>query len=154
MMMMRFAMACWISLFLASVFALAGMVVCYLWARDLSNRLGGICAVTLWAFQPQVLSHGSLITNDVSRRSDDGRISLFIHQMDSGPDNYPCHWLGSGLWNRFDLQVHSVIAGPALRNVDPDHHSPQSMESDPLPVQRVPRDLLADCQPIIVEPEE
>ncbi|TWU16004.1 hypothetical protein Poly21_32090 [Allorhodopirellula heiligendammensis] len=50
---------------LVSVFALVGTVVCYLWGRDLSNRIGGLCAAILWAFQPQVLSHGSLITNDV-----------------------------------------------------------------------------------------
>jgi len=50
---------------IVSVFALLGTVVCFFWGRELSNGLGGLCAAILWGFQPQVLSHGSLITNDV-----------------------------------------------------------------------------------------
>ncbi len=50
---------------IVSVFALIGTVVCFLWGRELSNGLGGVCAAILWGFQPQVLGHGSLITNDV-----------------------------------------------------------------------------------------
>jgi 4-amino-4-deoxy-L-arabinose transferase-like glycosyltransferase len=50
---------------IVSVFAILGTVVCFLWGRKLSNGLGGLCTAMLWGFQPQILGHGSLITNDV-----------------------------------------------------------------------------------------
>ncbi len=50
---------------LVSIFCVVGTVVCYFWGCRLGNQLGGISAAAFWAFQPETLSHGSLITNDI-----------------------------------------------------------------------------------------
>ena len=46
-------------------FALLGLGVCYLWGRDLWGSAGGLLAAAAWAFNPTVLTHGSLFTPDV-----------------------------------------------------------------------------------------
>ncbi|MEH1016070.1 phospholipid carrier-dependent glycosyltransferase [Micromonospora sp. CPCC 206060] len=43
---------------------LFGLVV-YAFGRDLGTRWGGLLALTLYAFSPDVIAHGSLATNDV-----------------------------------------------------------------------------------------
>ncbi len=48
-----------------SGFAILGTVLCWAWARHLAGDLAGIVAAAFWAFQPQVIAHGSLITNDI-----------------------------------------------------------------------------------------
>ena len=45
-------------------FSWLGAIVCYLWARDLSGKLAGLIACTLWCFSPNILAHASLITAD------------------------------------------------------------------------------------------
>ena len=45
-------------------FSWLGAIVCYLWARDLSGKLAGVMACTLWCFSPNILAHASLITAD------------------------------------------------------------------------------------------
>jgi 4-amino-4-deoxy-L-arabinose transferase-like glycosyltransferase len=47
-------------------FSLLGGVICYLWARDLYGTVGGLLALTLWCFCPNILGHGALITPDVA----------------------------------------------------------------------------------------
>jgi len=44
---------------------LIGGLVCYLWAAELHGALAGLVAMTLWSFDPNILGHGSLITNDI-----------------------------------------------------------------------------------------
>ena len=45
-------------------FSWLGAIVCYFWARDLSGKLAGVMACTLWCFSPNILAHASLITAD------------------------------------------------------------------------------------------
>ena len=45
-------------------FSWLGAIVCYMWARDLSGKLAGVMACSLWCFSPNVLAHASLITAD------------------------------------------------------------------------------------------
>lgn len=49
-----------------SVFALLGTLLVFQYARTLACEWSGIFAAGLWAFQPQILAHGSLITSDVA----------------------------------------------------------------------------------------
>jgi hypothetical protein len=46
-------------------FAILGTVVCSVWGRMLAGDLAGVVAGGFWAFQPQVIAHGALITNDI-----------------------------------------------------------------------------------------
>jgi 4-amino-4-deoxy-L-arabinose transferase-like glycosyltransferase len=41
-----------------------GLIVCYLWSRDLYGRPAGVLAATIWCFEPNILAHSSLITPD------------------------------------------------------------------------------------------
>lgn len=51
-------------------FSLLGAVFCFLWSRELFNRTSaGLIAMMLWCFDPMVIGHGSLITNDVAAAS-------------------------------------------------------------------------------------
>ncbi|HET6880592.1 MAG TPA: phospholipid carrier-dependent glycosyltransferase [Pirellulales bacterium] len=46
-------------------FSVAGGVFCFLWSRELwGNSLAGLIAAVLWAFDPNILAHGELITPD------------------------------------------------------------------------------------------
>src|SRR5213593_1750542 len=45
--------------------AALGAVVTFLWARDLFGPAAGVFAVTLYAFCPNLLAHGMLVTTDV-----------------------------------------------------------------------------------------
>ena len=45
-------------------FSVIGLVVCYLWARDLFGTTPGLTAAMLWSFSPTILGHASLITPD------------------------------------------------------------------------------------------
>jgi hypothetical protein len=40
-------------------FSLLGGVISYLWGRDLYGRGGGLLALTLWCFCPNILGHGA-----------------------------------------------------------------------------------------------
>lgn len=46
-------------------FALLGGLMCFFWARSLWGPKAGLFALALWCFEPNILGHGSLITNDV-----------------------------------------------------------------------------------------
>jgi 4-amino-4-deoxy-L-arabinose transferase-like glycosyltransferase len=45
--------------------AALGAAVTFLWSRDLFGSLGGLLALGLYAFSPNLLAHGTLITTDV-----------------------------------------------------------------------------------------
>jgi hypothetical protein len=47
-------------------FSILGAYVCYRWASELHGFLGGLLALTLWCFCPNILGHGQLITPDVA----------------------------------------------------------------------------------------
>ncbi len=51
--------------FLVAGFAALGTVACYRLGNDLADWRVGLGAAAFWTFQPQILSHGALITNDV-----------------------------------------------------------------------------------------
>lgn len=51
--------------FLVGMFGLMGTIVVFCWGRQLVGDWGALAAATLWALQPQIIAHGSLITNDV-----------------------------------------------------------------------------------------
>lgn len=42
----------------------AGLLIVFVWARSLWGPAAGIGAATLWAFEPNILAHGSLIGTD------------------------------------------------------------------------------------------
>lgn len=50
---------------LVGMFGLMGTVVIYCWGRRLVGDWGAVAAAAFWALQPQIIAHGSLITNDV-----------------------------------------------------------------------------------------
>jgi Dolichyl-phosphate-mannose-protein mannosyltransferase len=45
--------------------AAIGLIVTYCWARDLFGKAAGLAAATMYAFSPNLLAHGTLITTDV-----------------------------------------------------------------------------------------
>lgn len=45
-------------------FSWLGIIVCFLWARDLYGRPAGVLAATIWCFEPNILAHAALITSD------------------------------------------------------------------------------------------
>lgn len=45
--------------------SLIGGYVCFLWSRALFGAAAGLIALMLWCFDPNILAHGELITNDV-----------------------------------------------------------------------------------------
>src|SRR5262249_4831343 len=45
--------------------AAAGLIVTFLWARDLFGQSAGISAAVMYAFSPNLLAHGMLVTTDV-----------------------------------------------------------------------------------------
>jgi hypothetical protein len=45
--------------------AAAGLVATFLWARDLFGVAAGLFAATMYAFSPNLLAHGMLVTTDV-----------------------------------------------------------------------------------------
>lgn len=46
------------------IFALGGFLVWH-WSRQRSGAVGGVLAITLWAFSPTLLAHGRLVTTDM-----------------------------------------------------------------------------------------
>jgi len=50
-------------------FSWLGLLVCYLWAKDLYGVAAGLLASALWCFSPMVLGHASLITPDAHAAS-------------------------------------------------------------------------------------
>ncbi len=50
-------------------FCCLGMVVLYRWGCELGGSVVGLLAATLWCFSPNLLGHGSLMTNDVPATS-------------------------------------------------------------------------------------
>ena len=49
--------------------SLWGAWICWTWARELTTEFGGLIALSLWCFSPNVLGHGSLITPDIPATS-------------------------------------------------------------------------------------
>lgn len=47
-------------------FSLLGTLVCYQWAREISDRRGGLFAAVLFVVSPNMLAHGGLITPDAA----------------------------------------------------------------------------------------
>ncbi|MGC1273500.1 MAG: glycosyltransferase family 39 protein [Planctomycetaceae bacterium] len=43
-----------------------GGCVCFCWARELFGPIAGVAAAGLWAFSPDILGHGSLVTPDAT----------------------------------------------------------------------------------------
>lgn len=50
-------------------FSLLGGYICYQWARELYGTAGGLLALSLWCFSPNILAHGQMITPDVGAAS-------------------------------------------------------------------------------------
>ncbi|TWT54064.1 hypothetical protein Pla22_16990 [Rubripirellula amarantea] len=50
---------------LVGSFAVMGTLTLFYWGSICFGKPGGLLAATLWAFQPEIIAHGSLITNDV-----------------------------------------------------------------------------------------
>lgn len=50
-------------------FAILGTVICYLWAMELYGVWAARAVSLLWAFSPDVLAHGALITPDIAGAS-------------------------------------------------------------------------------------
>jgi 4-amino-4-deoxy-L-arabinose transferase-like glycosyltransferase len=44
---------------------LLGGYVCYRWARELYGDAGGLVALTVWCFGPNILAHGQVVTGDM-----------------------------------------------------------------------------------------
>lgn len=86
-----FTLARWVVL----PFSLLGGFICYRWARELYGQTGGLLALSLWCFSPNILAHGQLITTDVAGASLGVAASyLFWHWLER-PDWW--HTLFSGL---------------------------------------------------------
>ena len=47
-------------------FSLLGLIVCFLWARDLFGSNAGVLAATLWCFSPSILANAQLIMTDAA----------------------------------------------------------------------------------------
>jgi hypothetical protein len=82
---------------LVSLFAVAGAIMLFLWGSRLYGQTAGLLAACFWAFQPQVLSHGSLITNDIPAAS----MMLICCFMF-------CGWISRGTWRS------AVVGGVTL----------------------------------------
>ncbi|HVA49379.1 MAG TPA: glycosyltransferase family 39 protein [Pirellulales bacterium] len=50
-------------------FSVLGGCLCYRWARELYSPVGGLLALALWCFCPNVLAHAQMITPDVGATS-------------------------------------------------------------------------------------
>ncbi|WP_442509466.1 ArnT family glycosyltransferase [Novipirellula sp. SH528] len=50
---------------LVGMFGLMGTMAIFGWGRQLVGDWGAVVAASFWAIQPQIIAHGSLITNDV-----------------------------------------------------------------------------------------
>lgn len=50
-------------------FSILGAIACYLWTAKISNATGGLLALALWCFSPNILGHGALITPDITATS-------------------------------------------------------------------------------------
>jgi hypothetical protein len=50
-------------------FSLFGGFMCFCWARELYGIRGGLLALTLWCFCPNILAHGQIITSDLPSAS-------------------------------------------------------------------------------------
>jgi len=50
-------------------YSVIGLLVCRAWGRELSGEWGGWIAALLWAFSPNILGHGALLTNDIPATS-------------------------------------------------------------------------------------
>ena len=68
-------------------FTLLGGAICYLWARTLYGRKGGILSLALWCFSPSVLGNAQFLTPDVAAAS----VALAAHYMF-------WRWLTSARW--------------------------------------------------------
>jgi hypothetical protein len=44
---------------------LLGGYICYRWARELYGYAGGLVALTVWCFGPNIIAHGQLVTGDM-----------------------------------------------------------------------------------------
>jgi hypothetical protein len=78
-------------------FSLVGMVVCYLWARDLYGGWAGVMAAVLWSVSPFVLGFGAILTPDVPSAAM-GALSLYTFTR----------WLRTPGWTG------SIVAGISL----------------------------------------
>lgn len=50
---------------LCMLFSILGLCVVFVWGRQIGGDVAGIVCAGFWAFQPQIIAHGSLITNDI-----------------------------------------------------------------------------------------
>jgi hypothetical protein len=83
-------------------FSVLGGLFCFLWARNLYGGVGaGTLALVLWCFDPSVLGHGELITNDVAAAS-----------LGLGAGYFFWRWLQSLTWTLASLA--GVLLGLAI----------------------------------------
>lgn len=71
------------------VFSLIGAAVCFAWAAELYGSAGGLIAMTLWCFCPNVLGHAPLVTGDVA-----------VTSLGMGACYAYWRWLRSPTWGR------------------------------------------------------
>jgi hypothetical protein len=72
------------------VFSVLGGLFCYGWARELAGRdVGGLIALALWCFDPNILAHAALITPDGAAASFGVGAAYFFWR-----------WLRQPAWNR------------------------------------------------------
>ncbi|MEZ6123251.1 MAG: glycosyltransferase family 39 protein [Planctomycetaceae bacterium] len=78
-------------------FSWVGMVVSFLWARQLAGNRAAVLAATMWICCPNLLAHGALITPDAAATSSGLLASWRFHQ-----------WLRHSSWRN------AVLAGGTL----------------------------------------
>ncbi|MCS7465543.1 glycosyltransferase family 39 protein [Stieleria sp. ICT_E10.1] len=83
---------------LVSLFAVSATVMLYHWGARLFGAAAGLTAAACWAFQPEVLSHGSLITNDIAVAA-----AMIISCY------FFCQWMSSRRWK--EALIGGVLLG-------------------------------------------
>ncbi|HET6426728.1 MAG TPA: glycosyltransferase family 39 protein [Planctomycetaceae bacterium] len=63
-----------------------GLMVCYLWAKDLYGPLAGVAAAMMWTFSPAILANSALITPDIPAAAMAVTILYRFRQYLAAPD--------------------------------------------------------------------
>lgn len=66
-------------------FSIVGLFVCYLWAKDLYGHRAGLVAAGFWAFSPNMIAHGSLLTPDMAATAMGLLFWYSVWKMTCGP---------------------------------------------------------------------
>ncbi|MCG6157241.1 ArnT family glycosyltransferase [Rubinisphaera margarita] len=78
-------------------FCLVGICVCYRWSRELYGPMAGLLSMSLWAFSPSMIAHGSFFTPDAHAASM-GLLAAYLFWK----------WLKEPDW------FHAVLAGTGV----------------------------------------